>query len=87
MPSTPPSSTSTETHHHYDDNHGNDLDDFQFTYLVIAALLALVVLFIKSIIIAELYNFVGPRMFSETSFKKITWLTSVALVIIFDILF
>lgn len=73
-------------YHHDDDNGDDDFDDFHFTHLVVASLLALVILLIKGLVVAELYNFIAPRIGGPRA-RKIKWTTAVAIAIVSDILF
>lgn len=65
----------------------NALDDFRFTHLVIAVLLTLAVLLVKGVIVAELFNFVAPRVRGSAGATPIRWTTGVAIAILADILF
>jgi hypothetical protein len=84
----------SSTHDHHHQNHSDPehhildddvFEDFHFSYLVIAGLLSIVVLIIKGIVVAELYNFIAPRM-TDTKIKKLSWGTAILIAILFDIL-
>jgi hypothetical protein len=85
----PPAPPRSHLHPDIDDD-DDDLtvfDDFHFTHLVIAALLTLVVILIKGVVVAELFNFISPRLSGRQDSVSIRWTTGMAIAILADILF
>lgn len=57
-----------------------------WTQIVVSVLLCVIFVILFGILIAELINFIVPRMFHTSSFKKINWITGLALYTVATIL-
>lgn len=57
-----------------------------WTQIVISVLLCVIFVILFGILISELINFIVPRMFHTSSFKKINWITGLALYTVATIL-